>query len=64
MRCWRGRAAARKPKFSYNGNLLTENRNGLIVDTELFQATGTAERDAAMVMLEQIPGRASRHGGS
>jgi hypothetical protein len=36
--------------------LLTENRNGFIVGTEVFQANGTAERDAAMVMLEQIPG--------
>jgi IS5 family transposase len=33
-----------------------ENRNGLIVGTELFQANGTAERDAALVMMEQIPG--------
>src|SRR5205814_9492351 len=29
-------------KLSYNGNLLIENRNGLIVTTELFQANGTA----------------------
>jgi IS5 family transposase len=35
---------------------LVENRNGLIVDAEVFQANGTAERDAALVMLEQIPG--------
>src|SRR5580700_435840 len=41
---------------SYNGNLLVENRNGLIVDTEVFEANGTAERDAALVILEQIPG--------
>jgi len=33
-----------------------ENRNGLIVNTEVFEANGTAERDAALVMLEQIPG--------
>jgi hypothetical protein len=33
-----------------------ENRNGLIVNTEVFKANGTAERDAALVMLEQIPG--------
>ena len=26
------------------------------MNTEVFQANGTAERDAAMVMLEQIPG--------
>ena len=41
----------KEAKLSYNGNLLTENRNGLIVNTELFQANGTAERDAALVML-------------
>jgi hypothetical protein len=33
-----------------------ENRNGLIVNAEVFEANGTAERDAALVMLEQIPG--------
>jgi transposase len=46
----------KEAKLSYNGNLLTENRNGLIIKTELFQANGTAERDAALVMLEQVPG--------
>jgi hypothetical protein len=43
-------------KLSFQGNLLVENRNGLIVNTELFEANGTAERDAALIMLEQIPG--------
>jgi transposase len=47
----------KEAKLSYNGNLLVENRNGLIVNTEVFEANGTAERDAALVMLEQIPGR-------
>ena len=46
----------KEAKLSYNGNLLTENRNGLIVNTELLQANGTAERHAAMLMLEQVPG--------
>jgi transposase len=46
----------KEAKLSYNGNLLMENRNGLIITTELFQANGTAERDAALVMLEQVPG--------
>ena len=46
----------KEAKLSYNGNLLTENRNGLIITTEVFQANGTAERDAALVMLERIPG--------
>jgi transposase len=46
----------REAKLSYNANLLTENRHGLVVNTEVFQANGTAERDAALVMLEQLPG--------
>src|SRR5919199_216934 len=46
----------KESKLSYSGNLLVENRNGLIVDAEVFQANGTAERDAALVMVEQIPG--------
>jgi len=46
----------KEAKLSYNGNLLVENRNGLIVNSEVFEANGTAERDAALVMLEQIPG--------
>lgn len=47
----------KEAKLSYNGNLLVENRNGLIITTELFQANGTAERDAALVMLERLPGQ-------
>src|SRR5450631_1633004 len=46
----------KEAKLSYNGNLLVENRNGLIVNTEVFEANGTAERDAALIMLEQIRG--------
>jgi transposase len=46
----------KEAKLSYNGNLLVENRHGLIVNTEVFEANGTAERDAALVMLEQISG--------
>jgi transposase len=46
----------KESKLSYSGNLLVENRNGLILDAEVFQANGTAERDAALVMLERVPG--------
>jgi len=46
----------KESKLSYTGNLLVENRNGLIVDAEVFQANGTAERDAALVMWEKLPG--------
>jgi transposase len=50
------KGGGKEAKLSYTGNLLIENRNGLIVTTEVFQANGTAERDAALVMLEQVPG--------
>jgi transposase len=46
----------KEAKLSYSGNLLVENRNGLIVDAEAFEANGTAERDAALIMLEKLPG--------
>jgi len=50
------KGSGKEAKLSYNGNRLTENRNGLIVATEVLPATGTAERDAAAMMLNQIPG--------
>ena len=39
-------------KLCYLGHILMENRNGLIVDAELTQATGWAERAAAEAMIE------------
>jgi len=50
------KSEGKESKLSYSGNLLVENRNGLIVDAEVFVANGTAERDAGLVMLEQVPG--------
>jgi len=47
----------KESKLSYSGNLLVENRHGLIVEAEVLQANGRAERDAALLMLEQIPRR-------
>lgn len=47
----------KEAKLSYCGNLLVENGNGLIMEAEVLQANGTAERDAALVMLEQIRGK-------
>ncbi|MDP8988463.1 MAG: IS5 family transposase [Acidobacteriota bacterium] len=38
-------------KLGYLGHVVTENRSGLVVDVRLTQATGTAERDAALAML-------------
>ena len=47
-------------KLSYAGHLLMEHRSALIVDMELSEATGHAERDAALEMLERLPGRRRR----
>ena len=47
----------KEAKLSYAGHVLMENRNGLVVNVRLTQATGTAERDAAVKMIEQIPGQ-------
>ncbi len=33
-----------------------DNRNGLVADVETMQADGTAERDAAVVMIASLPG--------
>lgn len=41
-------------KMSYIGNVLMENRHGIVVDTRLEQATGTAECEAALVMLSGV----------
>ena len=51
----RGSAAV----LAYRGHLLTENRNGLVVSTRTTQAYGAAERDAALLMVEAIPGNGS-----
>jgi transposase len=49
MRKGRGK----ETRLCYAGHVLMENRNGLIVDIELTQATGTAEREAALRMLDR-----------
>jgi len=50
------KGSGHESKLAYCGNLLIENRNGLVVDTELLQCSGTAERDAARSMAERIEG--------
>jgi hypothetical protein len=46
----------KEARLSYSGNLQVENRHGLIVNAELLEANGRAERDAALLMLEQVAG--------
>lgn len=43
----------KESKLSYLGHVLVENRNGLIADAMVTTADGTAERDAALLMLRQ-----------
>ena len=50
------KSGGHESKLAYCGNVLIENRNGLVVDTELLQCKGTAERDAAKSMAERIAG--------
>lgn len=49
------KAVGREAKLGYLGHLLTENRHGFIIDTAVTGATGTAERDAAIAMLGELP---------
>jgi hypothetical protein len=50
------KSKGKEGKLSYSGNLLVENRHGLIVDSRVWEATGTAERYAALDMLQHVPG--------
>ena len=50
------KSKGREAKLSYLGHVLMENRNGLLVQTFLTEANGRAERDAALLMAEVIPG--------
>ena len=43
-------------KLSYLGHILMENRHGLVVNAQVTQATGTAEREAAIDMVSALKG--------
>lgn len=47
----------KEARLYYMGHVLMENRHGLAVDGALTQATGTAERDTAIAMVTERPGR-------
>ena len=51
---------AHPAKLQYAAHVLMENRNGLIVDTELTAATGRAERQAAIELLGRLPGAGAK----
>ena len=51
------KGSGKEAKLSYCLNALMENRNGLLVDFKLVTATGTAERETALEILDQsLPG--------
>ena len=50
------KSGGHEAKLAYCANVLIENRHGLVVDTEIVRCSGTAEREAALRMVERIPG--------
>ena len=51
-RLWR-KGFAHEAKLAFCGNALMENKNGLLVDFRVVQASGFAEREAALQLLEE-----------
>jgi len=54
------KANGQEARLSYQGNVLMENRNGLVVDAEVAIVTGTSEVDTALAMLDRLPRRERR----
>ena len=57
------KGAGKEAKLCHMGHLMTENRNGLIVDARLTEANGTAERATALDMIEDNARPGSTVGG-
>jgi transposase len=51
------KAEGQAAKLCHMGHVLIENRHGLVIEATTTCATGTAEREAAVVMVEAIPGQ-------
>jgi len=51
------KAEGQPSRLCYMGHVLTDNRHALVVDAETTRASGTAEVDAALKMLDRRPGR-------
>jgi transposase len=49
------KGAGKEAKLSYAGHVLMENRHGLAVNGRVTQATGRAEPEAALALMEEIP---------
>jgi transposase len=57
------KGAGKEAKLCHMGHLMTENRNGLIVDARLTKANGTAERATALDMIKDNARPGSTVGG-
>jgi transposase len=57
------KGAGKEATLCYMGHLMMENRNGLIVDARLTEASGTAERTTALDMIEDNAKPGSTVGG-
>lgn len=58
------KAAGQEAKLCFLGHVLMENRHGLVIDATVTPATGTAEREAALALVEaQAPTRRITLGG-
>ena len=53
----------KEAKLVYVGEVLMENRHGLVVDASVVTASGTAERDAATALLQALSSRPATAGG-
>src|SRR5216683_2149122 len=51
------KGAGKEAKLSYAGHVLMENRNGIAINGQVTPADGRAERQAAVAMVEEIPGQ-------
>ena len=48
------KSAGKEAKLSFCGNATVENRNGLVVECEVVAASGTAEVEGAIAMLDRL----------
>jgi hypothetical protein len=54
------KAKGQEARLSYQGNVLMENRHGLVVRAEVAIVTGTSEVDTGLAMLDRLPRRERR----
>ncbi|TGR76560.1 IS5 family transposase, partial [Mesorhizobium sp. M2D.F.Ca.ET.223.01.1.1] len=48
------KATGQPSRIAFMGHVLMENRNGLVIGATLTPATGTAEREAALALLDRL----------